>query len=96
MAMIQRKRAHKRTLDEAKKGLAQAMGMIAEKVPGANEPQIAPDGRKGELTGPSFQAVLTVDEHMLHIDVSISFPASLFKGKIESEMDKLLDQHFPH
>jgi hypothetical protein len=95
MSVIHRQRRHGRSLDDAKAGLVQAMNMISSRVPGHPKPHISPDGLKGEISGTGFAAVLTVDEQLLDINVKLSFPASLFKGKVETELDKTLNHYFP-
>lgn len=95
MAKISRRRAHGRSLDQAKAGLIEAMRMLVERVPGAGDPQFHPDGTRATLDGMAFAAKFHVDETHVHIEVDLSFPANLMRGKVEAEMDKHLDKHFP-
>jgi hypothetical protein len=95
MPRIDRQRAHRKSLDDARISLAAAVEDVRAGIPGgAPAPQWNADRSSVSVAGDMFTASMTVDAVDVKVIVDLSFFAGFLKGTVAAEVDKVLDKHF--
>ena len=87
---------HGRTLDEARRGLEQAVQQISNQF-GALVRRVewAPDRHRVKLDGAGFWVEMWVDPQDVHATGDIPLLAGLFGGRLGSGLKGILEQTFP-
>jgi putative polyhydroxyalkanoate system protein len=88
MARIEIQREHTKSLKEARAAVERVAERIAEKF-GITH---AWDGNVLDFEGSGVSGRIALEKHQVHVTATLGFLASVFKGSIETEINRYLDR----
>ena len=95
MPKLDRERAHKMSLDEAKKTISLIVNDVRDSYPMlVDKIDWNTAGTEAKLKGKMFKGDFTVNDTMVAIHISISMLAKPFMGKVTKRIDSKIEQYF--
>ncbi len=95
MATIDIRKVHGTTIDDAAtKMRAMLERFAAKRAELVKDVAWDPSGQRAKVTGKGFKGTFTVDASTVTIAVDLSFVARPFKGRIQDELTRRLDNTF--